>query len=79
MSDGFCGNEVFSCASKDRNASSRYFEVSQELTLQKTANEFMVYLNNVEHWRQRRNKLGLSGLYKGRCTRRPKKWRSEQR
>lgn len=52
---------------------------SQGLTLQQTADEFMVYLNGVEQWRQRWNKLGLAGLYEGRHTGRPSKWTSEQR
>jgi transposase len=53
--------------------------LSQGLTLQQTADEFMVHLNSVEQWRQRWNKLGLAGLYEGRHTGRPKKWTSEQR
>jgi transposase len=52
---------------------------SQGLTLQQTADEFMVHLNNVEQWRQRWNRLGLAGLYEGRHTGRPKKWTTEQR
>jgi hypothetical protein len=40
--------------------------LSQGLTLQQTADEFMVHLNSVEQWRQRWNKLGLAGLYEGR-------------
>jgi hypothetical protein len=53
--------------------------LSQGPTLQQTAEEFMVYLNSVEQWRQRWNKLGLAGLYEGRHTGRPKKWTPQQR
>ena len=53
--------------------------LSQGLTLQQTADEFMVHLNSVEHWRQRWKKFGLTGLYEGHHTRRPKKWTPEQR
>lgn len=53
--------------------------LSQALTLQQTADEFLVHLNSVEQWRQRWNKLGLAGLYEGRHTGRPTKWNAEQR
>jgi transposase len=52
---------------------------NQGLTLQQTADEFMVHLNSVEQWRRRWDKLGLAGLYEGRHTGRPRKWTSEQR
>jgi 23S rRNA A2030 N6-methylase RlmJ len=39
--------------------------LSQGLTLQQVANEFAVHLNSVEHWRQRWNKDGFTGLYEG--------------
>jgi transposase len=52
--------------------------LSQGLTLQETADEFSVHLNSVEQWRQRWNKLGLSGLYEGRHTGRPRKWTAQQ-
>ena len=52
--------------------------LSQGLTLQQTPDEIMVYLNSVEQWRQRWNKLGLVGLYEGRHTGRPAKWSAEQ-
>ena len=52
--------------------------LSQGLTLQQTADEFMVHLNSVEQWRQRRNQFGPAGLYEGRHTGRPKKWSSGQ-
>lgn len=52
--------------------------LSQGLTLQQTADEFLVHLNSVEQWRQRWNKLGLAGLYEGRHTGRPKKWSPQQ-
>jgi transposase len=54
-------------------------QLSQGLTLQQTADEFMVHLNSVEQWRQRWNKLGLAGLYEGRHTGRPRKWLPQQR
>lgn len=47
--------------------------LSQGLTLQQTADEFMVHLNSVEQWRPRWKKLGLAGLYEGRHTGRPRK------
>lgn len=52
--------------------------LSQGLTLQQTADEFMVHLNSVEQWRQRWNRLGLAGLYEGRHTGRPRKWTEHQ-
>jgi transposase len=53
--------------------------LSQGLTLQQAADEFMVHLNSVEQWRQRWNKFGLVGLYEGRHTGRPRKWTHQQR
>lgn len=53
--------------------------LSQGLTLQQTADEFMVHLNSVEQWRQRWNKFGLVGLQEGRHTGRPRKWTPQQR
>lgn len=53
--------------------------LSQGLTLQQTADEFVVHWNSVEQWRQRWNKLGLAGLYEGRHTGRPRKWTSQQK
>lgn len=53
--------------------------LSQGLTLQQTADEFMVHLNSVEQWRQRWNKFGLVGLHEGRHTGRPRKWTPQQR
>jgi transposase len=53
--------------------------LSHGLTLQQTADEFMVHLNSIEQWRQRWNKLGLVGLYEGRHSGRPRKWTSQQR
>lgn len=52
--------------------------LSQDLTLQQTADEFTVHLNSVEHWRQRWGKFGLVGLYEGRHTGRPRKWTAQQ-
>ncbi|RYF42613.1 MAG: helix-turn-helix domain-containing protein, partial [Cytophagaceae bacterium] len=42
------------------------------------ANEFAVHLNSVEHWRQRWNKDGLTGLYEGHHSGRPPKWNEAQ-
>ncbi len=56
----------------------RLLRLSQGLTLQRSADEFGVHLNNVEQWRQRWNKLGLAELYEGRHTGRPKKWTPQQ-
>lgn len=53
--------------------------LSQGLTLQQTADEFMVHINSIEQWRQRWNRLGLAGLYEGRHTGRPAKWSPSQR
>lgn len=53
--------------------------LSQGLTLQQTADEFMVHLNSEEQWQQRWSKLGLAGLYEGRHTGRPKKWTVQQK
>src|ERR1700712_1962720 len=49
------------------------------LTLWQTAGESMVHLNGVEPWRQRWNRLGLTRLYEGRHTGRPRKWTPQQR
>jgi transposase len=53
--------------------------LSQRLTLQQTADEFMVHLTSAKEWRQPWNKFGLAGLYEGRHTGWPRKWTSEQR
>ena len=47
--------------SKDEWRTHGILRLSQGLTLQQTADEFMVHLNIVEHWRQRWKKLGLAG------------------
>jgi len=52
--------------------------LSQGLMLQKTADEFGLYLNFVEQWRQCWNKLGLARLYEGRHAGRPRKWTLQQ-
>lgn len=70
---------IFHAHPRTRMRAQGILRLSQGLTLQQTADEFMVHLNSVEHWRQRWNKLGLVGLYEGRHTGRPKKWTSEQR
>ncbi|MDL2355598.1 MAG: helix-turn-helix domain-containing protein [Pseudomonadota bacterium] len=53
--------------------------LSHGLTLQQTADEFMVHLTSVEQWWQRWDKLGLAGLYEGHHTGWPKKWASRRR
>lgn len=53
--------------------------LSQGLTLQQTADEFMVHINSIEQWRKRWSRLGLAGLYEGRHTGRPTKWSPSQR
>lgn len=70
---------IFHTHPRTRMRAQAILRLSQSLTLQQTADEFMVHLNSVEQWRQRWNKLGLAGLYEGRHTGRPKKWTSGQR
>lgn len=70
---------IFHAHTRTRMRAQGILRLSQGLTLQKTADEFMVHLYSVEHWRQCWNKLGLAGLYEGRHTGRPKKWTPEQR
>jgi transposase len=70
---------IFHPHARTRMRAQGILRLSHGLTLQQTADEFMVHLNSVEQWRQRWNKLGLAGLYEGRHTGRPKKWTSEQR
>lgn len=53
--------------------------LSQGLTLQQTADEFAVHLNSVGRWHRQWKELGLSGLYEGRHTGRPRKWTVQQR
>ncbi|MEN3297765.1 MAG: hypothetical protein V7642_7018 [Burkholderiales bacterium] len=53
-------------------------QLSQRLTVQQTADEFMVHLNSVEQWLQRWSKFGLAGRYEGRHTGRPRKWTAQQ-
>ena len=52
--------------------------LSQGLTLQRVADEFAVYLNSVDHWRQRWNMDGSAGLYEGYHSGRPPKWNETQ-
>ena len=70
---------VFHPHPRTRMRAQGILRLSQGLTLKQTADEFMVHLNSVEQWRQRWNKLGLAGLYKGRHTGRPRKWTPQQR
>ncbi|WP_313168279.1 helix-turn-helix domain-containing protein [Massilia oculi] len=69
---------VFHPHPRTRMRAQRLLRLSQGLTLQRSADEFGVHLNNVEQWRQRWNKLGLAELYEGRHTGRPKKWTPQQ-
>jgi transposase len=48
------------------------------LTLKQVANEFEVYLNSVENWRQSWDEFGLVGLFEGRHTGRPRKLSDEE-
>lgn len=70
---------IFHAHPRTRMRAQGILRLSQGLTLQQTADEFMVHLNSVEQWRQRWSKLGLAGLYEGRHTGRPRKWTSKQR
>jgi transposase len=70
---------VFHPHPRTRMRAQGILRLSQGLTLQETADEFMVHLNSVEQWRQRWKKLGLAGLYEGRHTGRPRKWTPRQR
>jgi len=70
---------VFHSHPRTRMRAQGILRLSQGLTLQQTADEFMVHLNSVEQWRQRWKKLGLAGLYEGRHTGRPRKWTPQQR
>lgn len=58
--------EIFHPPPRTRMREKGILRLSQGLTLQQTADEFMVHLNSVDHWRQRWNKLGMAGLYEGR-------------
>ena len=53
---------VFHQHPRTRMRAQGILRLSQGLTLQQTADEFMVHLNSVEQWRQRWKKLGLAGL-----------------
>ena len=70
---------IFHAHPRTRMRAQGILRLSQGLTLQQTADEFMVHLNSIEQWRQRWNKLGLAGLYEGRHTGRPRKWTTQQR
>jgi len=69
---------IFHLHPRTRMRAQGILRLSQGLTLQRTADEFMVHLNSVEQWRQRWNRLGLAGLYEGRHTGRPRKWTAQQ-
>jgi len=69
---------VFHPHPRTRMRAQGILRLSEGLTLQKTADEFGVHLNSVEHWRQRWGKLGLAGLYEGRHTGRRRKWTLQQ-
>ncbi|WP_374710542.1 helix-turn-helix domain-containing protein [Massilia pseudoviolaceinigra] len=59
---------IFHSHPRTRMRAQGILRLSQGLTLQQTADEFMVHLSSVEQWRQRWNRLGLAGLYEGRRT-----------
>jgi transposase len=69
---------IFHSHPRTRMRAQGIVRLSQGLTLQQTADEFMVHLNSVEQWRQRWNKYGLAGLYEGRHTGRRPKWTAQQ-
>ena len=69
---------IFHAHPRTRMRAQGIIRLSQGLTLQQVADEFLVHLNTVEQWRQRWTKYGLSGLYEGRHTGRPKKWAPKQ-
>ena len=70
--------EIFHSHPRTRMRAQAIVRLSQGLTLQQVANEFAVHLNSVEHWRQRWNKDGLTGLYEGHHSGRPPKWNETQ-
>jgi transposase len=57
----------------------RILRLSQGLTLQQAADEFLVQLNSVEQWRQRCNKSGLVRLYEVHHIEWLCKWTPQQR
>ncbi len=69
---------IFHSHPRTRMRAQAIVRLSQGLTLQQVANEFAVHLNSVEHWRQRWNKDGLTGLYEGHHSGRPPKWNEAQ-
>lgn len=69
---------VFHSHPRARMRAQVVLRLSQGVTLQQTADEFLVHLNSVENWRQRWNKFGLVGLYEGRHSGRPRKWTEHQ-
>jgi transposase len=69
---------IFHSHPRTRMRAQAIVRLSQGLTLQQVANEFAVHLNSVEHWRQRWNKDGLTGLYEGHHSGRPPKWNETQ-
>ena len=69
---------IFHSHPRTRMRAQAIVRLSQGLTLQQVANEFAVHLNSIEHWRQRWNKDGLTGLYEGHHSGRPPKWNEAQ-
>ena len=59
---------IFDRRGRTRMRAQAILQLSQGRTLQQTADEFGVHLNNVEHWRHQWNHDGLAGLYEGRRT-----------
>jgi hypothetical protein len=54
---------IFQSHPRTRMRAQAIVRLSQGLTLQQVATEFAGHLNRVDHWRQRRNSDGLTGLY----------------
>ena len=53
--------------------------LSQGVTLQQTADKFMVHLNSLEQWRQRRNNLDWPSCMKAGHTGQPRTWTQQQK
>lgn len=70
---------VFHENARSRMRAQAILRLDEGLTLQQTADEFMVHLGSVENWKTRWSRDGLAGLFEGRHTGRPKKWQEAQR
>jgi len=62
---------IFHSHPRTRMRAQAIVRLNQGLTLQQVAKEFAAHLNSAEHWRQRWNKDGLTGLYEGHHSGRP--------